>query len=284
MSAHENSGQPAATATYTTLLLSTLALSVIAEVLWMGHISRPPTTIYHLWHIALMLVVLGVRLAYQKHLAPRVARYTRLLIAGMVFCTAGDVINSAISGVEPITRKLFFAIFLFGAGYSFYVFALYHFALPVLRERGGIGYRLRWVVVAVTALANMAGWTSYVRPGVAGNRFLEVGSFIFNLTIYSLLIGLCVWYFWGRRLSLPALPVMVGGALLPISDLYLFHTWLAPDQNPAVPVFEFYAANWILYFGGQVLFALLPACENASAQVAAPAYGPAGIREDGAVQ
>src|SRR5258708_3046278 len=119
----------------------------------MGHISRPPTTIYHLWHIALMLVVLGVPLPYQNHpaqpLAPRVARYTRLLIAGMVFCTAGDVINSAISGVEPITRKLFFAIFLFGAGYSFYVFALYHFALPVLRERGGIGYRLRWVVVAV---------------------------------------------------------------------------------------------------------------------------------------
>ncbi|EUA11265.1 putative membrane protein [Mycobacterium kansasii 732] len=247
---------------YATILLSLLALSVTTEVLWMGNISRPPTTIYHMWHAALMLFVITVRLAYQKQLSPQVARYARILIAGMAMCALGDVVNSAISGIEPISQKLSIAIILFGAGYSLYVYVLYRFSQPRLALRHGIGYRMRWSVVMIVAVANTVGWVSYVRAPVAGHRFLELGSFLFNLVIYTLMISFSIWYFWANRLSLPALPVLIGGLLLPLSDLYLFSTWLAPGQDRNVPVFDLYAANWILYFGGQVLFAFLPACEN----------------------
>lgn len=247
---------------YATMLFSLLALSVTTEVLWMGNISRPPTTIYHMWHVALMLFVIAVRLAYQQQLSQQVARYTRILIAGMAMCAVGDVVNSAISGIEPISQKLSVAIILFGAGYILYVYVLYRFSQPRLAQRGGIGYPMRWFVVMIIAVANTVGWISYVREPVAGHQFLEVGSFLFNLVIYTLMIGFSIWYFWANRLSLRALPVLIGGLLLPLSDLYLFSTWLAPGQDRNIPIFDLYAANWILYFGGQVLFAFLPACEN----------------------
>ncbi|BCI86210.1 hypothetical protein NIIDMKKI_14160 [Mycobacterium kansasii] len=96
----------------------------------MGNISRPPTAIYHIWHVALMLFVITVRLAYQQRLSPQVARYTRILIAGMAMCAVGDVVNSAISGIEPISQKLSTAIILFGAGYTLYVYVLYRFLSP----------------------------------------------------------------------------------------------------------------------------------------------------------
>ncbi|WP_247649784.1 hypothetical protein [Mycobacterium ulcerans] len=92
-------------AAYARALLSVIAISITLEVLWTGGISRPPTVLYHLWHIGLMLFVLAVRLAYQRQLSPEVAKYSLVLIVGMAFATVGDVVNSAISGIEPISRK-----------------------------------------------------------------------------------------------------------------------------------------------------------------------------------
>lgn len=80
--------------------------------------------------------------------------------------------------------------------------------------------------------------------------------------IYTLMINFSIWYWWPNRFRLPALPVLIGGLLLPLSDLHLFSTRLAPGPDRNVPVFDLYAANWILYIGGQVLFAFLPACED----------------------
>ena len=108
---------------------------------------------------------------------------------------------------------------------------LYRFAPPVLKARGGIVHRLftdcSRLFVALTALANTLGWFSYVKAGIEGNRFLELVSFRFSLTIYSLMISFSIWYFWGRHLmSLAALPVLPDGALIPISDLYLLQALL----------------------------------------------------------
>lgn len=235
-----------------------LAVSIGLEVSLLAGVFRMATLPYHLLHVGFMGALVAAQAALWWHARKRAqpaAGAAMALAIGAAFTTVGDFVNGAASGVEPVSLKLTWALLWFGIGYTLYVVTLWRHAVPVLRRDAPA--RLSWVVLVALAIlaGNVAAWFTHVEANVDGHALLYYGSFVFNATLYVLLPALAFSWVLATRGSLGAIVVLAGAILIPYSDLVLFASWLRGD--PPVPSFELYAYNWILYFGGQALFATL---------------------------
>jgi len=236
-----------------------LAVSIGLEVTLLADVYRLDTAAYHGLHLVLMGVLVCGQFAVWRR-----ARRDGLAGAGAALALAigaastavGDFVNGAVSGVEPVSLKLTWALFWFGIGYTLYVMTLLRHAGPVLAAGAPRLYRWRWAIALPFLAGNVLAWFRHVEPGAAGHDLLYYGSFVFNATIYVMLPLFAFWLVLGTRASLGSIVVLIGAALIPYSDLVLFDAWLR--GNPAVPAFDLYATNWIVYFGGQALFATFP--------------------------
>lgn len=237
-----------------------IAVSVSIEATLLAGVANIGTTPYHLMHLALMTVLIGSQLALYFHARKSDgAANLALLFAIGAFCTAiGDFVNGAASGIEPVSHKLSWALLLFGTGYTLYTLALWLHNNPILRGGASRFARWRYLIAVPILVVNVAGWLMHVGPNVEGLHLLAWGSFIFNATIYVLLPTFALWFFYNSGWSVGGLIVLIGAILIPYSDLILFDSWLR-DGNPAVPAFELYAINWIVYFSGQALISIFPA-------------------------
>lgn len=237
-----------------------VAVSIATEATLLAGIFHLDTGPYHLMHLLWMGVLVCGQLAVYRH-----ARAQSLPGAGAAFALGlgalstgiGDFVNGAASSVEPVSLKLTWALLLFGIGYALYVVTIYRHAEPALRAASPAAYRSRYLIALAILAGNVFAWLQHVEPHVAGHALLYYGSFIFNATLYVMLPACALWLALATRWSLGSIVVLIGAILIPYSDLVLFGSWLR-GGDPAVPSFELYAYNWILYFSGQALFAILP--------------------------
>lgn len=238
-----------------------LAASVAIEVNLLAGIERLGDGPYHALHLAFMAAVvasLGL-LGWSNRGTSRHASTALWMALGMAFTAVGDHVNGAMSGIEPVSLKLTWALFLFGVGYTLYVAMLWrHDREMAAAGRGAIGWWRHALAVPVAAL-NLVLWIQHVEPGVRAHPLLCHGSLVFNMTLYVAMPVLAMRYFINSQWSIGGLVVLIGGMWIPYSDLILFGSWLGPGVDPAVPSFQLYAYNWIVYFGGQALMAMFPA-------------------------
>lgn len=242
-----------------------LAASVGMEVTLLAGVYAMGDGLYHGLHVALMAALVCAQLALYRRLradADPAAPAALALAIGAASTAVGDYVNGALSGVEPVSMKLTWALFLFGIGYALYTLTLWRHAGAALAQRGGLLHRWRHAILLPILAGNVAAWFAHVQPGATGHDLLATGSFVFNATLYVMLPGFALWYVAATGASLGSIVVAIGAILIPYSDLVLFDSWLR--GNPAVPSRELYAYNWIVYFGGQALFSLLPSLLAAS--------------------
>ena len=244
-------------------VIALLAASMAIEVNLLAGIGNLPDAAYHGLHVALMAALVASQFALYLSARPtsRHAAYAFWFALGMAATTIGDYVNGAMSGVEPASLKLSWALLLFGAGYSVYVWVMWRHDRELMSTRGaGQGWTRYGFALAVPIAAfNLLAWIKHVEPGVAAHALLYYGSFVFNLTIYVAMPLLALRYARHCAWQAGGLIVLVGALLLPYSDLILFGSWLRGGADPAVPSFELYAYNWIVYFSGQALMSLFPA-------------------------
>jgi hypothetical protein len=234
-----------------------LAASVAIEVTLLAGIFQLGSGAYHGLHLLLMAALAGALLLqfrWARTQGNAAAASALLLAAGALSTGIGDYVNGALSGVSPVSLKLTWALLLFGIGYSLYVGVLWQAAKTCAP---GNWQTWRWLLPLLILTGNVLAWFNHVEANVADHALLYYGSFAFNATLYVALPTLALW-FWAQTGRTPAaMIVLVGTVFIPWSDLVLFDSWLR-GQDPDVPAFELYALNWILYFGGQALFATLP--------------------------
>jgi hypothetical protein len=240
------------------LVTIVIAFSVTLEMALLASVYTVSDGVYHGIHLALMAILIGSQLAlYVRHKGLETSRYAKWLAIGLGATAVGDFVNSGVSGVEPVTTKLSWALLFFGVGYTLYCAALWHYGRSRVREGAG-GYRTLKIAIPIVAVVNIAGWLGEVEPNLGDHAFLWGGSLAFSLTIYALLPALAIWFYRQSGYSTTGLLIVVAAILIPYSDVVLFSSWLA-DGNPAVPPRELYAFNWVLYFSGQALMSLFPA-------------------------
>ncbi len=259
VAAHNPKGGGMPSQTHIRLAATLLAVSMTLEVTLLAGINSIPDPLYHGLHLLFMAGVIASQLTlYWRSRGRPQARLALWFGAGMLLTAAGDYINGALSSVQPVSLKLTWALFLFGAGYILYNLALWtHCNGQLRRQQSGFARRRHLVAIPVLAV-NVASWFLHVKANLTGMDTLLYGSFIFNATIYVMMPTLGFWYFLASRQGIGGLVVLIGTILVPYSDLVLFGSWLR-GGDPAVPSFQLYACNWILYFGGQALLSLFPA-------------------------
>lgn len=242
------------------VVVALLASSVALEIALLAGVFNLGDYPYHGVHLALMGLLAGNQFALffygRRH---GVKHHLALFFAvGACLTATGDFVNSAISQIEPVSLKLTWALLLFGAGYTLYTFALWQHNNGVLRGGSSAFARYRYLIALPILAINVVGWFMHVGPNVEGFELLSYGSFMFNATIYVLMPTFAFWFFYNTGRSVGGLIVLVGALLIPFSDLILFSSWLR-GGDPAVPAFELYAFNWIVYFGGQAMISIFPA-------------------------
>lgn len=243
------------------LVAGLLAASIAMEVNLLAGIEHVSDAVYHGLHVALMAAVVLSQLALylsNKGTSPH-AGYALWMALGMASTAVGDYVNGAMSGVEPVSLKLTWAMLLFGVGYVIYVLMLWRHDREMAAAGQGASGPWRYALIVPVAALNLIAWLQHVEPGVQAHPLLCNGSLAFNLTIYVAMPVLAMRYFINSQWHVGGLMVLVGGILIPYSDLILFGSWLRSGVDPAVPSFQLYAYNWIVYFGGQALMALFPA-------------------------
>jgi hypothetical protein len=237
-----------------------LSASVAFEVAMLADLASIGTDAYHSLHVTLMAILAGSQFAlYRYGRKHGVKHHLALLFAlGATVTGVGDFINGAISGVEPVSLKLTWALLLFGSGYILYAVALWTYNNAILKREPTAFARYRYALVLPVLALNVTAWFIDVEPHVDVSDLLYYGSFVFNATIYVALPVLGIWFFRNSGWSVGGLIVLLGTAFVPVSDLILFSSWLG-GGDPPVPSFELYAYNWIVYFGGQVMVSIFPA-------------------------
>lgn len=238
-----------------------LAASVAIEVNLLAGIEHLGDAAYHGLHIALMAAVVLSQFALYGASKGRSAHagYAGWMALGMASTAVGDYVNGAMSGVEPVSLKLSWALLLFGVAYVIYVVTLWRHDREMAAAGRGAPGLWRYGLAVPLLVGNLLAWLQHVQPGVQAHPLLCYGSFVFNLSIYVAMPVLAMRYFINSQWSVGGLVVLVGGILIPYSDLILFGSWLHSGVDPAVPSFQLYAYNWIVYFGGQALMAMFPA-------------------------
>lgn len=238
-----------------------LAASVALEVNLLAGIEHLGDGLYHGLHVALMLAVVASQWAlwWSNRGSSRHASVAGWMGLGMAFTAVGDYVNGAMSGVEPVSIKLTWALLLFGVGYVIYVCMLWRHDRAMAQAGQGAAGWWRYALAVPVAALNLFLWVQHVEPGVRAHPLLCNGSLVFNMTLYVAMPVLAMRYFANSQWSIGGLVVLIGGMWIPYSDLILFGSWMGPGVDPAVPSFQLYAYNWIVYFGGQALMALFPA-------------------------
>ncbi len=241
------------------LVILLLTVSITLEVTLLAGLFHLSDFLYHSLHLAFMATLIGSQLALYLKADKRLpgARYALWFAIGAAFTLIGDYVNGAVSSVQPVSLKLTWAMLLFGLGYSLYILALWRYQTgqpTFARTIGRGGYLLALLILAI----NVISWFHHVEVNLRGHDLLYYGSFVFNATIYVLMPLLAFHFYRHSGYSTGGLFVLMGGLLIPYSDLVLFASWLR-GGDPVVPGFTLYAFNWIAYFGGQVLFSRFPA-------------------------
>ena len=238
-----------------------LAASVAIEVNLLASIEHVSDSVYHGLHIAFMASIVLSQLALYLSCkgSSRHAGYALWLALGMSSTAVGDYVNGAMSGIEPVSLKLTWAMLLFGVGYMIYVVTLWRHDRAMAAAGHGAKGVWRYALALPVVGLNLFAWLEHVEPGVQAHPLLCNGSLVFNLTIYVAMPVLAMRYVINSQWHVGGLLVFIGGLLIPYSDLVLFGSWLQRGVDPAVPSFQLYAYNWIVYFGGQALMALFPA-------------------------
>lgn len=242
------------------IAVSLIAGSVALEVAFLSGLFEIGTNAYHTLHVALMATLAASQFALYFYGRRRGIEHRLALFFALGACLTGvgDFVNGAISGVEPVSLKLTWALLLFGSGYILYSVALWSYNNPILKAETSPFAKYRYAIAVPILVVNVAAWFIHVEDAVDGTGLLDYGSFVFNATIYVALPLLGTWYFRNSGWSVGGLIVLFGTIFLPYSDLILFASWLG-DGDPDVPAFELYAFNWFVYFGGQVMVSIFPA-------------------------
>lgn len=242
---------------FSSCLAGVLAGSLALEAALLSGLTSLPAPVYHLIHLGLMAGLLAMTLALyrdRRRCGGADAAVVLLFAAGLVFTAVGDFVNSALSGVDPVTHKLRWALLLFGLGYACYTAGMLRgLALPTVARPVP---RLWWLIPVILVI-NVTAWISHVHSRVQGDAILTYGSFVFNATLYVVLPWLAIRYLVWRRFAPDAVLVAIGSVLIPFSDLVLFNTWLGQPDGAPVSLTS-YSSNWILYFGGQCLINVFP--------------------------
>lgn len=232
-----------------------LTLSVMLEVSTLTGLLPLGDSLYHGAHLGFMAaLVLSQILLYRRTRSP-----LALLFACGSFATMiGDAFNSTLVPVQPVSLKLSWALLWFGIGYGLYLVALRREDREAQRRCGPSRLDDPRTALPAILVVNTVFWGVFVEKCLRGHDVLYIGSLLFNGSIYVLMPWLGQRFFRHSGYSAGGLLVWLGSLLIPFSDLILFHSWLR-DGDPAAPDRLLYAANWIVYFGGQVLLSRFPA-------------------------
>ena len=236
-----------------------LSFSVCAEAAFMTELNTVSETVYSIIHLVLMAVLIISQLLLSQKIKTTSFNYARWFAAG-TFCTAiGDYVNSSISFVNPVSNKLTFALFSFGIGYAIYNIVLWKINQELFKNTFSSFSKRKYFFAIPFVIINLISWLQHVEPNLRQFHLLYYGSFVFNITIYVAMPLFALWYYRNTNWNIKGLLIFIGALLIPYSDLILFNSWLKGGANPTHPDLILYAANWILYYGGQVLISLFPA-------------------------
>ena len=239
-----------------------LALSVGFEIGVITGLYKPSDAVYHTGHLLLITALVCSQIWAWRIQRHQVKQHWGLWFAvGTLSTLIGDYVNSAVSGVTPVSAKLSWALLWFGIGYTLYSVALLRHARATPIKAGVL-----LLIIALIGLFNSLAWFKDIAALVAFAPVLYYGTFIFNLTIYVAMPLGALLFYRNTGYSTGGLVVLIGALLVIFSDLILFAAWM--PGNPDVASMLLYAANWVLYFGGQGLVSLFPvlAAEHDRAQ------------------
>lgn len=241
------------------------------EAATLGGLVEPSTTVYHLVHLAEIVLLVAAQVALGRAAPPGRRGLVHLMTVGLVLCGVGDFFNSALGPRHVVSTRLTFALVFFGVGYVLYVVA-------IARSLGGT----RTAATARTGpspvgvlggalVVNVVAWVLVVLPHLHGHAVLMAGSLLFTVTIYVALPGLGQLAYLRSGCATAALPLLVGSMFIPLSDLLLFPTWL--PGNPVDVPLDLYISNWFLYFGAQALMVVATARISTTSGPTAAASG-----------
>ncbi len=237
---------------------SILLISICIEATLLSELRAASDLLYTLIHLALVITLTSSQLLLYFSLQDGIAKKMALLFSlGTAITTVGDYINSSISSITPISNKLCFALFLFGAGYTLYNIALWKSTSSLIKNNINFN-KMKWLFLIPILAINLFSWFMDVEKNVTASNLLHYGSFVFNATIYVAMPLFALWYFASNNWSLKGLLVFFGALMIPYSDLVLFNSWLHGGVDSDKTTLVFYVSNWIIYFTGQVLISLLP--------------------------
>lgn len=238
------------------LIIAATCLFEMSLLAGLEAVADPAYQVVHLFSMGLLIAgqVLLIRHCRLNGLSVTVPALT----AAALVCTGiGDLVNGTLTGITPVSTKLTFALFLFGAGYLMYNYNLWH----AIRTTGDPSRKMPLAalipLVVIILINNLASWFIYIDELVQGFTLLHYGGLAFNATIYVAMPVLGVYYAYKTGWAISGWIILIAGVFLPYSDLILFDSWL--PGNPDQPVRELYAYNWMVYFNGQCLMSMLPA-------------------------
>lgn len=236
-----------------------ISISIAAEVAFITKLFPITDQLYAYLHLFLMALLIGSQFSLSRNNKPGTFNYALWFGTGTLVTAIGDYVNSGASTVTPVSNKLTFALFLFGVGYIIYNVVLWKINQELFKKKQSEFSKKKYLFVIPIIAINLIGWIQHVAPNVKPFDMLYYGSFIFNLTIYVAMPLFGLWYYHNTGWKVNGLVIFIGTLLIPYSDLILFYCWMKDVTNPTQPGLLLYAANWILYFGGQILICMLPA-------------------------
>lgn len=197
---------------------------------------------------ALVAVAVGI-VRWSAGEGERVVAVARLVLASLVLCAVGDLINRNYPGHayqwdDVIEHSyLITSILAFAPGYALVVVANRR------ATRHAVAPRTAAVTVALGAVAGLVGFATTFDPDVAfGASALMAG--------YGMVLAVLAASTWwlGRTFGWrPSAPVVVGCLLAVVADWLIATFWIFGDGYPTIE-----HVNWILYFASLVLIGRLP--------------------------
>jgi hypothetical protein len=240
---------------FVSLIIAGTCLFEMSLLAGLEAVADPGYQLVHLCSMGLLIAgqVLLIRHFRQNGLP---VRFPALTAAALVCTGIGDLVNGTLTGITPVSTKLTFALFLFGAGYLIYTYNLWQAIRITGAPSRKMPLTLLMFLIAGALINNLSSWFIYIDELVQGFTLLRYGGMIFNATIYVAMPVLGIYYAYKTGWAISGWIILIAGVFLPYSDLILFDSWL--PGNPDFPGRDLYAYNWMVYFSGQCLMSMLP--------------------------
>ncbi len=247
--------------TRTTITRAQVALVAVSTLLQVGvfavggdrlparSTARQAFSTVELALVAVLVVVTVGIVRWSAGEGERVAAVARLVLASLVLCAVGDVINRNYPGHayqwdDVIEHSyLITSILAFAPGYALVVMANRRATCHV------VGSRTAAVTVGLGAAAGLIGFATTFDPDVAPGASALMAGYGVVLAV----LAASTWWLGRTYGWRPSAPAVAGCLLAVVADWLIATFWIFGDGYPTIE-----HVNWIIYYASLALIGRLP--------------------------